>query len=100
MRKNFHLLVALIAGIMAEGATWGLGATFAKFGPCGPANKSAGIFLLVHSPGFWVSDHLLPRNSSMSLPLTVLITAALITSIAFLMMRIVRVGKSGVKTSA
>jgi len=74
MIKKRILWISLLIGTLIESAVWGYGAMFAKFGPCGPRNESAGVLLLLHVPGFWIAKHLLPRGGMLDFPLVLVLT--------------------------
>jgi hypothetical protein len=83
MIKKRTLWLSLIIGTLIESVVWGVGATFAKFGPCGPGNEAAGILLLLHLPGFTMAKHLLPRGSPLEFPLALILTIAIWSLLAF-----------------
>jgi len=82
--------LALAAGATAEAALCGLVAMFGRFGPCGPGNAIAGITFLTHLPGFLVAESVLPQASWLQLPVTVVVTAALFSVTAFVVISAVR----------
>jgi hypothetical protein len=76
--------LALIVGGIIEGVVCGLAAMFARFGPCGAGNDFTVVLLLIHSPGFWIADSFLPRGSWLELPVIIVVTGALWSTVAFM----------------
>jgi hypothetical protein len=90
MKKIPTFWLALIAGGVLEGAICGLAAMFARLGPCGPSNDFTGFLLLIHLPGIWIAGGLLSAESSLQLPVIIVVTAALWSVMAFIIISIVR----------
>ena len=82
--------LALAAGAVMEGALCGLFAAFGSFGPCGPGNDTTGVLLLIHLPGIRVAESVLPQSSSLQLPVIIVVTAALFSVVAFVIIKVVR----------
>jgi hypothetical protein len=81
--------LALAAGAVMEAALCGVFAMFGRLGPCGPGNDVTGVVLLIHLPAIRVAESILPQ-SSVFLPMVVVVTAALFSIGAFVVISAIR----------
>src|ERR1041385_3127337 len=84
------LLIALLAGCGIEGMLCALGATFGKFGPCGPASDISALLMILHGPAFSVASAISPRGSWIEVVGIIVASALLWTIAAFIIIRLVQ----------
>lgn len=82
--------LALIIGVAVEGTLCALTAKFARFGPCGPGNDITGYLLFIHLPALRIAQSLPQGKDFLMLPVTIILTAALWSAIAFLIISAIR----------
>lgn len=59
-------------------------------GPCGPTGDPPGFVRFIHQPGFWLSGYLVKDSSLSYLPLSVLLTTAMLTVLVYVISMIFR----------
>jgi hypothetical protein len=82
MNRRRILWLTLALGGIIEGALCGLAAMFGSFGPCGPGNNITGLLFVLHIPSISVAEVLLPQNTLLELPVVILVSAALWSVVA------------------
>jgi hypothetical protein len=90
MNKQRIFRHALTAGATIEAVLCGLTTMFGRFGPCGPVNDLTGLLLVLHIPGIFVAGFLLRGHTQLELPMIILVSTALWSAAAFVVLSIVR----------
>ena len=93
MGKLPALSLAVLIGCLTEVALCvvGIASIFSGgFGPCGPSGDFPGWLVLIHLPGVWIAESLLPRGGFADVPIMLVTTSALLSTVAYVVILFVR----------